>query len=57
MSVLSATTQKQVEETLVHDGLLTATKLKELKAKAEAQSAPLLSIMTSDGQVSSEVLT
>jgi type IV pilus assembly protein PilB len=57
MSVLSATTQKQVEDTLVKDGILTIAQLSELKTKAETEKAPLLSLLTTDGQVSGETLT
>lgn len=57
MSVLSATAQKQVEDRLVSEGLLTQGKLKELHTKAETTSAPLLSLVVSEGGVSNEVLT
>lgn len=57
MSVLSATTQKQVEETLVKDGKLTAKQLAEIKAKAEKDQAPFFSKLVSDGHVSNEELT
>jgi len=57
MSVLSATTQKQVEDKLVADGLLTADSLKELKDKAVNDSKPLFGLLVSDGHVSDEVLT
>jgi type IV pilus assembly protein PilB len=57
MSVLSATTQKQVEDSLVQDGILTAEKLEELKKQAETQDTPLLSYLVSHGGVSNEMLT
>ncbi len=57
MSVLSATTQKQVEDVLVQKGLLTSDKLTQLKNKAERDSAPILSLLVSDGQISNEILT
>jgi type IV pilus assembly protein PilB len=57
MSVLSAATQAQVEERLVTDKLLTAQQLKSLKAKAEEQKKPLLSLLVSDGHISDEDLT
>jgi type IV pilus assembly protein PilB len=57
MSVLSSDTQKQVEDTLVEDGILTADKLKELKTQSTTDSAPLLSLMTTVGGVSNEELT
>ncbi len=57
MSVLSTTAQKQVEDTLVKDGLLTAAQLDEIKKKAAVQGAPLLSLLVSSGQVTDEALT
>lgn len=57
MSVLSAETQKQVEDALVKKGLLTAAKLKELKTKAEKQNTPFFSLLVTEGQVSNEDLT
>ncbi len=57
MSVLSTAAQKQVEDTLVEQGVLTKDRLTELKDKATKQSTPFLSLLISDGQVSEEVLT
>lgn len=57
MSVLSAATQKQVEETLVKDGKISAKDFAELKAKAEQEHTPIFSLLVSDGQVSNEDLT
>ena len=57
MSVLSTAAQKQVEDTLVKNGTLTKEKLDELKKQAEAEHAPLLSVLVSAGNVSDEVLT
>ena len=57
MSVLSTATQKQVEDTLVSEGALTKEQLAELKAKAQKQNAPFLSLLVSDAHVSEEVLT
>jgi type IV pilus assembly protein PilB len=57
MSVLSTAAQKQVEDTLVAQGVLTQAKLDELKAKAGKQGTPLLSLLVSDGHVSEETLT
>jgi len=57
MSVLSAATQQQVEEDLVKSGALTADKLQAIKTKAEKDSAPLLSLLVTEGQVSNEDLT
>lgn len=57
MSVLSATTQKQVEEKLVADGLITADKLKEVTAKASKEGSPLFSTLVHDGSITNEDLT
>jgi len=57
MSVLSTAAQKQVEETLVKDGVLTKEKLAELKTAAEKESTPLLSFLVTGGHVSDEAMT
>lgn len=57
MSILSATTQQQVESKLIADGILDDTKLKDIKAKAEHSNTPLLTVLISEGHVSNEVLT
>lgn len=57
MSVLSVTTQKQVEENLVKDKLITQDALARLKEKAVKESAPFFSLLVSEGGVSNEVLT
>jgi len=57
MSVLSATAQKQVEDTLVKDGLIKPDKLNELHSTAEKTNSPLLSLVVSKGGISNEALT
>lgn len=57
MSVLSATAQEQVEDTLVHNGLLTDSALDELKKKAKEEGTPLLALLVTDGHISDEDLT
>jgi type IV pilus assembly protein PilB len=57
MSVLSAVTQKQVEDKLIADGLLKSEELKELKDRATSESKPFLSLLVSGGKVSNEQLT
>ena len=57
MSVLSSTAQKQVEENLVKDGLITKEKLDEVHQKAEKEHSPLLSLLVEDGHVTNEQLT
>lgn len=57
MSVLSATTQKQVEDILVARGLLTAAQMKELKTKAETDNSPIFTLLVTEKHVSEEDLT
>ena len=57
MSVLSAAAQKQVQDKLVADGLITAEKLKEVISKAEAGGSPLLAALIHEGHISNESLT
>ena len=57
MSVLSATAQDQVEETLVRDKLISQAKVNDLKKKAESTHTPFLSLLVGDGHVSEEDLT
>ncbi|MFZ1323680.1 MAG: ATPase, T2SS/T4P/T4SS family, partial [Candidatus Saccharimonadales bacterium] len=57
MSVLSATTQKQVEEQLVREGLLEQSKLTELHQKANKNGAPVFSLLISEGGLDPENLT
>lgn len=57
MSVLSAATQKQVEDDLVKQGLLSQETLQKLSEKAEHDNTPLFSLLVSDGHVSDEDLT
>ncbi len=57
MSVLSATTQTQVEETLVTDKVLTRQELKELRDQADKAKTPLFNLLVTSGKVSNEQLT
>lgn len=57
MSVLSTAAQKQVEDTLVKDGILTKEKLAQLKATAEKESTPLLSFLVTNNHVGDEAMT
>ncbi len=57
MSVLSAVAQKQVEETLVKDGVITDAHLKELQKKADDTKTPLFGLLVTEGKVSNESLT
>lgn len=57
MSVLSATTQQEVEETLVEKGVLTTADLAALKHQADETKIPFLSILTTSGKVNDEQFT
>ncbi len=57
MSVLSATTQKQVEDILVDHKLITADELTELHTKATKTHTPLLGLLISEGHITNEDLT
>jgi type IV pilus assembly protein PilB len=57
MSVLSAATQKQVQEKLVSEGLISKEKLEEAEQKAKDQGAPLLATLVHDGAITNEALT
>jgi type IV pilus assembly protein PilB len=57
MSVLSATTQRQVEDRLVADGVLSRDKLKELRDKATKDSKPLFGLLVTEGHLTDEQLT
>lgn len=57
MSVLSPTTQKQVEADLIDQGLIDDDKLEIIHAKSEKEAIPLFSLLISDGHISNEDLT
>jgi type IV pilus assembly protein PilB len=57
MSVLSSAAQKQVEETLVKDGLVPKDKIAALHEKADKEHKPFLTLLVSDGLVTNEQLT
>jgi len=57
MSVLSQSTQKEVEQKLVEAGLIAADKLKAAKTKAETSKSPLFSQLVADKLVTDEQLT
>jgi Type II secretory pathway, ATPase PulE/Tfp pilus assembly pathway, ATPase PilB len=57
MSVLSTDAQKQVEDSLVKDNVLTKEQLADLKSKAEKENTPFLSYLTTSGLVPDETLT
>lgn len=57
MSLLSTETQKQVEQAVVDDGLLTPEKIKSLRDMADKKSVPLFSLLVSEGHITNEQLT
>lgn len=57
MSVLSATSQKQVEQSLITEGLISAQDLEAIKTKADKEGRPFFQLLISDGHISNEVLT
>jgi type IV pilus assembly protein PilB len=57
MSVLSATTQKQVEDELVKNGLITETQLDDIKKAAESSGTPFFGMLVSGGHLTNEQLT
>ncbi len=57
MSVLSASSQKQVEIELLAQGLITEEKLEEIRKKSESEGTPILSLLIEDGHISDEDLT
>jgi type IV pilus assembly protein PilB len=57
MSVLSANAQQQIEDTLVQDGLVNASEIAGLKAKAGQAKQPFFSYLVSSGKLDEESLT
>ncbi len=57
MSVLSAENQKEVEDKLVAEKLITTEKLKAVKQKADQEKLPFFSLLISEGHISNEQLT
>ena len=57
MSVLSAATEQQVEETLVSSGMLTTDKLNEARQAAGKKNEPLVSYLVNNNYITDEQLT
>lgn len=57
MSVLSAATQQQVEEALIHEGVLTAEQLAEVKDKVAKNGGSIFGVLVSDKLITNEQLT
>lgn len=57
MSILSESAQKQVEERLVSQGIITAQELAELHTQATKKKTPFMSLMLESGKVTNEQIT
>lgn len=57
MSVLSATLQNQISDSLVKDGLITNDEIATILADSKTQHVPFLSLLVSEGHISNEELT
>jgi type IV pilus assembly protein PilB len=57
MSVLSATSQKQVDDVLIEDGLVTADELAEIRKEAAKNDEPYLAALVNSKKISNEDLT
>ncbi|HVS58321.1 MAG TPA: GspE/PulE family protein [Candidatus Saccharimonadales bacterium] len=57
MSVLSVATQKQVEDKLVEQGLVSAAEIKALKQESEKKNQPFFQLLVGEGKVTNENLT
>jgi len=57
MNILSPTAQKEVEEVLVADGLVTETQLEQIQDKAAQNHQPVFTTLLNDGYINDEQLT
>jgi type IV pilus assembly protein PilB len=57
VSILSTTSQQQLEDLLLQNGMLSTEKLAEAKAAAKEKSEPLLGLLVRDGYITDEQLT
>ncbi len=57
MSVLSATIQNQISDSLIRDGLLSQSELEKIISDSSAQHVPFMSLLVSEGHISEEDLT
>src|SRR5687768_15272334 len=57
MGVLSATSQQQLEDTLVKEGMLSADKLEKARTEADKANQPLLGYLVKNGYITDEQLT
>ena len=57
MSILSAETQRQVEQAVIDEGLVSPEEIKSLRTIAESKKLSLFSLLVSDNHISNEQLT
>ncbi len=57
MSILSLTSEQQVEDILVSSGLIDAQKMQQLKEEAKTNKTPLFAYLIKQGQITDEDLT
>ncbi len=57
MSILSPALQREVEEAVVAEGLISPEKMHKLKSDAEQKNSPLLTEMLNEGHLTNEQLT
>ncbi len=57
MSVMSATSQKQIEDTLVSQGYIKIEQIEELKSKAKEEKIPFLAYLVASQTINNETLT
>jgi type IV pilus assembly protein PilB len=57
MSVLSTTSQQQVEDLIIHDGLISSEDLSAIKIVADEQKVPYMSLLVKEGHITNEQLT
>lgn len=57
MSLLSADVQKQVEQAVVDEGLISPEKIRSLRDLSEKKKSPLFSMLVTEGAITNEQLT
>ncbi len=57
MSILSLTSEQQVEDLLVSNGIIDAQQLEQLNQEAKAQKTPIFAYLVKNGNISEEDLT
>jgi len=57
MSILSAETQKLVEQAVIDEGLISPEEIKKLREQSESKKIPLFSILLTENHITNEQLT